>query len=192
MTPTLLVWEDVPCAAQAHTALSSLWEARKTWQNIKKPLEIRGRSAHHGLISSPCRTSLGEKKQRRHFSFPESLFSLGLGVSFVLGGDEKGQRQWGWEPGRNPPSILRSSCGRGKPTAALGLDGKEKPFFMCWWGHPGLYVTWEPPMVAGQENKLGEKILAFKDVTKKLTACFDVISSTSSNSAPENRWLASC
>lgn len=42
-------------------------------------------------------------------------------------------------------------------------------------------------MVAGQENKLGEKILAFKDVTKKLTACFDVISSTSSNSAPENR-----
>lgn len=65
------------------------------------------------------------------YPFLRAVEAVQVGCRGVLCGwgvDEKGQRQWGC---RNPPSILRSYCGRGKPTASLGGNGREKPFFMC-------------------------------------------------------------
>lgn len=99
----------------------------------------------------------------------------------MVGGGEKGQRQWGC---RNPPSILRSHCGRGKPTAVLGLM-ERKSLFACADRDILHCVT----QGAGGEHKPGEKILACNGVRKKPTACFDVISSTSSNFTHVNRGL---
>lgn len=105
--------------------------------NIKKPVEVSGRSAGHGLVSSPCRTP-PEKKPRRYFSFLETdgaCSGWGWGGSCLLAGGARRERdsragslQWGK---KYPTSTLRSYCGRGKRTAVPVGDGKEKPFFRC-------------------------------------------------------------
>lgn len=105
--------------------------------NIKKPVEVSGRSAGHGLVSSPCRTP-PEKKQGDTSPFLRVMEPVQVGgvcVSCLLAGGARrerdsraGTQQWGR---KYPTSTLRSYCGRGKHTAVPVGDGKEKPFFRC-------------------------------------------------------------
>lgn len=196
MTPPhfLLVREDVPCAAQPHTALSSLWEARKTGQNIKKPVEVRGRSAGHsswfGFLT--LQDISGEKKLGDASPFLRAVESVQLGCRGVLcvGGWVRRDRDSGaarilqitWDPTVAGAKLLQF----------LGVM-ERKSLFSCADGDIlGSVSHGEPPMVAGGESKPGEKILACKGVRKKPTACFDVVSSKLSNSPHVNRWFASC
>lgn len=196
LPPCLLVWEDVPCAAQAHTTLSSLWEARKTWQNIKKPVEVSAGVLAMVWFPHPVGHLWGKKIGDT--SFLRAMESAQLGCRGVL--------CVGWGMRRGFPVGLGTCSGAAgvlqvswDPAVAganllqfLGVM-ERKSLFSCADGDildsvsPG-----KTPRVAGEESKPGEKILACKGVRKKPTASFDGISSSSSNSAHLRRWLASC
>lgn len=153
LPPCLLVREDVPCAAQAHTALSSLWEARKTWQNIKKPVEVSAGVLATVWFPHPAGHLWG-KKNRRYFSFLEShgvcsAWVQGCPVCWV--GDEKGQKQWGREPAvglQESSKYLGILLWQGQTYCSSWGWWKGKAFFhvlmgtswtLCHLGsHPGL------------------------------------------------------
>lgn len=73
----------------------------ETQLDIKKPVDVSRRSTGHGLVSSPCRTPLGKKKEPTS-PFLRAMESVQLGAGGCpvcwLGRGQKGDRQWGWEP----------------------------------------------------------------------------------------------
>lgn len=151
LPPCLLVWEDVPCAAQAHTTLSSLWEARKTWQNIKKPVEVSAGVLAMVWFPHPVGHLWGKKIGDT--SFLRAMESAQLGCRGVLcvGWGWEGGSQWGWEPAvglQESSKYLEILLWQGQTYCSSWGWWKGKAFFhvlmgtswtLCHLGsHPGL------------------------------------------------------